>query len=204
MKMIRGQTFLLPSGKVLLAGGYNNAGPTVTKTEVYAPAQVETSTNTISSPDPSVIGAQVTYTATVSPAPSGGTVSFTHNGSPIAGVGGQPVDATTGEAVCDVTYASGGTHTITAAYSGDASDAGSTSAPLTQVVVPACPSGTKANFRWHYTANGNAAGWSGTATSTSPAPSAWDRRPWTATCTSPPAPPCRPGMTSPCPATTTR
>jgi YVTN family beta-propeller protein len=29
---------------------------------------------------------------------------------------------------------------------------------------PPCPSGTKANFRWHYTANGNAGGWSGTAT----------------------------------------
>lgn len=33
---------------------------------------------------------------------------------------------------------------------------------------PACPAGTKANFRWHYTANGNAGGWSGTATQACP------------------------------------
>jgi YVTN family beta-propeller protein len=134
----------------------------------FGPAQVQTSTTVTSSANPSVAGHQVTYTATVSPAPSGGTVSFTDNGSPIAGCGGQPVDTTTGQAVCDVTYASGGTHTITAAYSGDASDAGSSSVPLTQVIVPACPGGTKANFRWHYTANGNAGGWSGTATQACP------------------------------------
>jgi hypothetical protein len=31
-----------------------------------------------------------------------------------------------------------------------------------------CPAGTKANFRWHYTANGSAGGWSGTATHACP------------------------------------
>jgi hypothetical protein len=36
---------------------------------------------------------------------------------------------------------------------------------FTGTVNPApCPPGTKANFRWHYTANGSAGGWSGTAT----------------------------------------
>jgi hypothetical protein len=34
--------------------------------------------------------------------------------------------------------------------------------------APSCPPGTKANFRWHYTANGNAGGWSGTATEACP------------------------------------
>lgn len=31
-----------------------------------------------------------------------------------------------------------------------------------------CPAGTKANFRWHYSANGSAGGWSGTATHVCP------------------------------------
>jgi hypothetical protein len=41
--------------------------------------------------------------------------------------------------------------------------------PVTVTVrsVP-CPAGIKANFRWHYTANGSAGGWSGTATQACP------------------------------------
>ena len=40
---------------------------------------------------------------------------------------------------------------------------------FTVTVNPApCPPGTKANFRWHYTANGSAGGWSGTATQACP------------------------------------
>jgi Putative Ig domain len=45
------------------------------------------------------------------------------------------------------------------------------SASFTWTIKPqtaACPAGTKANFRWHYTANGNAGGWSGTATQACP------------------------------------
>jgi Right handed beta helix region len=33
---------------------------------------------------------------------------------------------------------------------------------------PPCPKGTKANFRWHYSANGSAGGWSGTKTAVCP------------------------------------
>ena len=43
---------------------------------------------------------------------------------------------------------------------------------ITQLAVTAkpvpCPAGTKASFRWHYTANGSPGGWSGTATSACP------------------------------------
>jgi len=40
---------------------------------------------------------------------------------------------------------------------------------FTGTVLPVpCPPGTTANFRWHYTANGSAGGWSGTATQTCP------------------------------------
>jgi DNA-directed RNA polymerase specialized sigma24 family protein len=43
---------------------------------------------------------------------------------------------------------------------------------ITRITVTAkpapCPAGIKANFRWHYTANGSAGGWSGTATQACP------------------------------------
>jgi hypothetical protein len=61
-----------------------------------------------------------------------------------------------------------GTHNIVATFSGTTGFAPSTSATLAQALTAACPGGTKANFRWHYTANGNAGGWSGTATHTCP------------------------------------
>jgi hypothetical protein len=45
---------------------------------------------------------------------------------------------------------------------------GHPTAPTGTATTTPCPHGTKANFRWHYTANGNAGGWSGTATKTCP------------------------------------
>lgn len=39
--------------------------------------------------------------------------------------------------------------------------------PVTVNGAP-CPAGTKANFRWHYSASGSASGWSGTATNACP------------------------------------
>ena len=36
------------------------------------------------------------------------------------------------------------------------------------LTTPACPQGAKANFRWHYSADGSAGGWSGTTTETCP------------------------------------
>jgi hypothetical protein len=61
----------------------------------------------------------VTYTATVSPAPDGGTVAFTDGGTPITGCSAQTVDPSTSTATCQVIYYIQGTHPITATYSGD-------------------------------------------------------------------------------------
>ena len=97
-------------------------------------SKVATATTVTSSANPSAAGGQVTYTATISPAPDGGTVAFTDGTTTIAGCGAQPVNTGTGTATCQVTYATAGTHAITAAYSGDATYAASTSAPLTQTV----------------------------------------------------------------------
>jgi hypothetical protein len=50
--------------------------------------------------------------------------------------GYQPISTSTGTASCQVTYPAAGTHTITAAYSGDALFAPSTSAAFIQQVQP--------------------------------------------------------------------
>ena len=94
---------------------------------VITPVSSATTTTTAvtSSANPSTAGQAVTYTATVSPAPNGGTVAFTDSGATITGCGAQSVDTTTGKATCQVTYASPGSHSITATYGGDNNFSGS-------------------------------------------------------------------------------
>ena len=112
------------------SGDYQGLVLVVSQTTTQA-----TTTALVSSPDPSVPGQAVTYTARVSPAPGGGTVSFADNGSPIAGCGSQPVDTSTGQATCTTTPATAGAHNIVAIFSGTGTYAGSTSATATQVVT---------------------------------------------------------------------
>jgi len=100
-----------------------------------------TATALASSPDPSAAGQAVTYTATVSPPPGGGTVAFTDGTAVIAGCSVQPVSASTGQATCHTTPGTTGSHNITAAFSGSGGFTGSTFATLTQVVTKTtCPS----------------------------------------------------------------
>ena len=96
--------------------------------------------------NPSVVGQQVTYTATVTPDSPGtltGTVAFKDGASPITCGGGSSVfDGST--ATCTQTYAStsGSPHSITAVYSGDTSFAPSTSDALSQSVDAAATTTT--------------------------------------------------------------
>ncbi len=100
-----------------------------------------TATALASSVNPSATGQAVTYTATVSPVPDGGTVAFTDGTSVIAGCAAQPVNTSTGQATCQTTPATAGAHNIVATFSGSASFASSTSPVLTQVVTTTpCPS----------------------------------------------------------------
>jgi hypothetical protein len=90
-----------------------------------------TTTVLSSSLNPSVVNQSVTYTATVT-AQSGvptGSVTFTINGNkPVT------VQLSNGQASFSWTYFYSGARTVTAAYSGDAQDASSTSAVLDQTV----------------------------------------------------------------------
>jgi hypothetical protein len=95
---------------------------------------IATSTSLKSSPNPSVRGQNVTFTAAVVPS-SGtgtptGTVTFL-NGSAV--IGSSALNAS-GVATLVYSGLSAGTHSITAKYSGNANYNGSTSAVLSQVV----------------------------------------------------------------------
>jgi Big-like domain-containing protein len=103
-----------------------------------------TTTLQVSNTTPQV-GASVTYTATVTPGVAGasrpsGSVEFLDGGAPIGSCSSQPL-ALSGTASCALSYASAGTHTITALYSGDASFNISTSSPAQTVTVEAPPIG---------------------------------------------------------------
>ena len=123
-------------GSSLVPAGGQDRGPTSASASVTITYQVsaQTSTSVSSSVNPSAVGQQLTYTATVGPVPDGGTVTFSDGTSPISGCSDKPVDTTTGKTTCTVTYTGTGSHSITAAYSGNGNFSGSTSTPLTQTV----------------------------------------------------------------------
>lgn len=98
-----------------------------------------------SSPNPAVVGQTITFIATVSPAPDGGTVAFKASGVDITGCEARPL--TGGQATCASAALAAGVQPITAAYSGNAAYDASTSAGLYQGVYvrPAVSTG------WYHT-----------------------------------------------------
>lgn len=104
--------------------------------------QGATTTSLMSSPNPSLPGETVTYTATVAPtAPAAGTptgaVSFSDGASVIGACTAQALTGST--ATCIVSYPAGGTHQVTANYAGDSNFAGSTSNLVNEVVGTGSP-----------------------------------------------------------------
>ena len=99
-----------------------------------------TTTSLASSPNPADIKWTVTYTATVTRQAGGavkGTITFNDGFATLA-----TVALAGGQAAYSTSYASKGTHSITATYSGDLNNsAGSVSAVLSEVIV--LPSATK-------------------------------------------------------------
>jgi hypothetical protein len=110
--------------------GTSTVGVLISNT-VFTP----TTTKLGSSPNPSLVGQAVTFTATVSSAagtpPDGETVTFT-NGSVVLGIG----SLSGGSASLTTSSLPVGPSTITSSYPGDSTFGASTSAPLKQVVNP--------------------------------------------------------------------
>jgi cell wall-associated NlpC family hydrolase len=109
--------------------------PTLASPPAAAPSPRATATTLAASPDRTVTGRPVTYTATVTPVPDGGAVAFVDAGAPVAGCGAVPVDPATGQASCRTSYPAPGDPSIQADYSGDAGFAASQSAPVQLAVA---------------------------------------------------------------------
>lgn len=132
------ETSSLPAGPHTITAAYGGHGDFAGSTSAaltQAVGKAPTSTTVASSANPAIPRQPVTYTATVRPADGGGTVAFDDRGKPVTGCTARHLDSK-GQATCHVTYTGAGSHTITAAYSGDTAYAGSVSAALTQRVVP--------------------------------------------------------------------
>jgi hypothetical protein len=118
----------------------------------YAPP-TPTTVSVVSSGTPTMYGQNVTFTATVSPTPSGGTIQFKDGGIAL----GTPVTVNTGngQAAYSSTALGAATHEITAEYSGNFAFEPSINATPFSHVVDKAPLSVKAfnAVRAPYTAN---------------------------------------------------
>ena len=89
---------------------YSGSGTLGTSTSTALSQVVDATTTTAlaSSANPSVTGQPVTYTATVSPTPTGGTVNFKDGATTITGCGTQTVTAGTATCLVSAGYAASG------------------------------------------------------------------------------------------------
>ena len=116
------------------AGSPPNAGST--SSTLVQVIKAVTTTALASSLNPSGQGSSVTFTATVTGSAPTGTVSFTDNGNPLCSSVALTGVSNSRTAVCTTTSLSVGSHPIVATYGGDASNLGSTSNTVSQVVNP--------------------------------------------------------------------
>jgi hypothetical protein len=119
------------------SGDTNNQGSTssiLTQTVNHA----STTTGLSSSQNPTTVAQSVTFTATVTGASPGGTVSFRDGSTTIGSCGAQPLSGAS--ATCTTSSLGAGSHGVTAVYSGDTTNAASTSSALLQRVLAPAPS----------------------------------------------------------------
>jgi hypothetical protein len=105
------------------------------------------STSLSSSANPSALGASVTFTASITGFNPGGTVNFTDGAATITGCGAVALSGSgnTRTAQCTTSGLTAGTHSIKAAYAGDANNASSTSSTLSQGVNASAPPASLVN-----------------------------------------------------------
>jgi hypothetical protein len=137
----QGFTTPLPSGDYTFVAALDTGGSgfqlDFVVTAAVTPTTTTTTTTLAVNPQATTGGSMVTLTATVSPSPgNSGSVTFLDNGAAIPG--GSNVAISGGVAVFTTTSLAVGTHSVSAAYSGASTFAGSTSATKS-VVINAVP-----------------------------------------------------------------
>ncbi|MCX5041895.1 Ig-like domain-containing protein [Aldersonia sp. NBC_00410] len=118
------------------APGFVASAAPAANVEVSDPAPVDVATTTtLSVPATADTGASVNLTATVSPAPTGGTVQFFDGATPL----GAPIDAIGGTATLSQAFATAGSHSITASFSGAPGFVASSAPAATVAVTVSAP-----------------------------------------------------------------
>jgi len=115
------------------SAGFTGSTSTVQTVNVSVP-DVETAT-TLSVPATAETGQSVTLTANVDPVNASGTVQFQDNGANI----GSPVTVSNGVASVQHTFTTAGSHSIAAAFTGNAGFLNSTAAQSVSVTDPVVP-----------------------------------------------------------------
>jgi hypothetical protein len=113
-----------------------SATPSALTLSVSSAGAAQTTTSLASSLNPSTVGTSVTFTATVAGVAPTGSVSFADGGNTIAGCSASALTGVGNSrtAICTTTSIPWGSRSIVAVYSGDGSNAPSTSPGLSQVV----------------------------------------------------------------------
>jgi hypothetical protein len=131
-------TSTLALGAHSMTATYSGDASNQTSTSAVLSQTVKTASTTAlaSSLNPSISGASVTFTATVSGSAPTGSVAFTSDGSGIAGCAAQALSGSGNSrtATCATSALVTGAHAIVASYAGDSANGSSTSATLTQTV----------------------------------------------------------------------
>ena len=138
----------------------SSTSPTKTQT---VNAKVNSTTTLGTSVNPSYVGQSVTLTATVTGTSPTGSVTFNKAGVPLASV---PLSA--GVASYTTTFTAAGTASLTAVYSGDTANNGSTSATKTQTVNAQVVTATVLSSSVNPSVTGQSTTLTATVTGTSP------------------------------------
>ena len=118
------------------ASGFNGSTSSAKTVTVSDPTPIDIdTTTTVTAPGTATAGDAVTLSASVSPAPLGGTVQFKVDGDAV----GTPKTVTAGSASIQHTFASAGAHQVTAVFSGSTGFGASTSTAKTVTVSDPTP-----------------------------------------------------------------